>query len=231
MKSGRWDSYDAYLCDLDGTLLHCRDAVHYFGFCHVLSEVAGRPVNLDGVTTHGNTDVGILRDAFARAGVPEEAWRPQLPALREKLCRFVEEHAGELRVELLPGVVEVLGHLQRRGAVTCVATGNLERIGWAKLAASGLRRGFGFGCFSDRWETRSEVFAAAAARARALVAELRSGVTASVCVIGDTPADVEAARENGLDVIAVATGIFSREELEAARPTVLVRSLSELAPG
>ena len=61
----------ALFLDIDGTLLNCMDAVHYFAFCDALSEVAGRALNLDGVVTHGNTDEGILRDAFAVGGVAE----------------------------------------------------------------------------------------------------------------------------------------------------------------
>src|SRR5579875_1953218 len=91
-----WDCFDAYLFDIDGTLLHCTDAVHYFAFCSVLSSVAGRQLNLEGVVTHGNTDVGILRDAFALAGISEDLWRPRLPEIREAMCRFVEARREEL---------------------------------------------------------------------------------------------------------------------------------------
>ena len=73
-----WDCFDAYLFDIDGTLLNCSDAVHYFAFCNTLSAIAGRPFTLEGVTAHGNTDVGILRDALALAGVDAAVWRPRL---------------------------------------------------------------------------------------------------------------------------------------------------------
>ena len=47
-----WDGYDAYLFDIDGTLLHCRDAVHYFAFCNALERVAGRRMTLEGVVAN-----------------------------------------------------------------------------------------------------------------------------------------------------------------------------------
>ena len=53
-----WDAYDAYLFDIDGTLLNATDAVHYFAFCEALTLLAGRPINLDGVNAHGNVDNG-----------------------------------------------------------------------------------------------------------------------------------------------------------------------------
>ena len=124
-----WDTYDAYLFDIDGTLLQCTDAVHYFGFCDALTRVAGRPLNLDGVVAQGNVDPGILRDALVLAGVPEEQWRPQMAAMCEGMSRFVEERRGDLCVEVLPGVVAVLEHLRQKNAKVGVGTGNLERIG------------------------------------------------------------------------------------------------------
>ena len=48
-----------------------------------------------------------------------------------------------------------------------------------------------------------------------------------VWVIGDTPLDVSCARAIGARVVAVATGLHSREELEAAAPDLLFTDLSE----
>ena len=218
-----WNTYDAYLFDIDGTLLQCTDAVHYFGFCDALTRVAGRPMNLDGVVAQGNVDPGILRDALVLAGVPEEQWRPRMATMCEEMSRFVEERRGELCVEVLPGVVAVLEHLRGKGAKMGVGTGNLERIGWAKLERGGLRGYFDFGGFSDGVEWRRDMIARGVRKARSL-----AGETATICVLGDTPSDVTAAHANGLDVIAVATGIFSTEELRAAGPELLVGSLVEL---
>ena len=217
-----WDSYDTYLFDIDGTLLHCEDAVHYFAFCHVLKQIAGRPLNLDGVVTQGNVDVGILRDALALAKIPEAFWRPRIAQMRDHLCGFVEDHADEFSIRVLPGVRSVLAHLRARDATLAVATGNLERIGWAKLAFCGLKAAFHFGAFSDLHEDRTQVFAAALALSRAL------NPTAAVCVIGDTPADIQAAHENGLEVIAVATGIHSSLDLDRFMPDKLIHNLEDL---
>lgn len=63
-----WDAYEAYLFDIDGTLLTCHDAVHYEGFSHALMWLNEAPLILDGVTVHGNTDRGILRDAMLLTG-------------------------------------------------------------------------------------------------------------------------------------------------------------------
>lgn len=218
-----WDAFDVYLFDIDGTLLHCTDAVHYFAFCNALSDIAGRPMKLDGVVAHGNTDVGILRDALHLAGVEEEDWRPRLAEIRQSICAFVQQHEQDLCVELLPGVRDVMEHLRSKGAILGVATGNLQAIGTLKLARADLLPHFRFCGWSDDFENRADVFRAAVAQARRIAAP-----GASICVVGDTPSDVLAAHENGLPVIAVATGTFSLEELRAAGPELCVRSLEEL---
>ena len=219
-----WDRYDAYLFDIDGTLLECTDAVHYFAFCGALQSLAGRSLNLDGVTAHGNTDIGILRDALTLANVPEQTWRGRLAEIRASMCRHVEEHQSELCAAALPAVTVILDHLRSRSAVLGVATGNLEGIGRLKLQHCGLLSYFAFGGYSDHYEYRSDVFRGALEKARSI-----AGADAVVCVIGDTPADVQAARSNGLDVIAVATGIYSFEQLAQEKPEWCLHSLEDLS--
>lgn len=219
-----WDAFNAYLFDIDGTLLSCADAVHYFAFCDALSSVAGRPVNLDGVTAHGNTDTGILRDAFARAGVEEMTWRPQLEGICQRMGDFVHRRSDELRVHTMPMVAEILQHLRARGAILGVATGNLASIGRHKLRAAGLLDWFHFAGWSDGLEERADVFARAVTLARR-----HAGTKASIAVVGDTPADVRSAHANDLPVIAVATGIYSFDLLRAEGPELCLHSLAELA--
>ena len=51
---------------------------------------------------------------------------------------------------------------------------------------------------------------------------------APVSLIGDAPADILAARANGIRAIAVQTGITPPEELRALHPDYLLRDLREL---
>ena len=117
------------------------------------------------------------------------------------------------------------GYLANQGALLGLATGNLELIGWIKVEEVGLREWFSFGGFSDRFSIRSAMVGDAAAKARELMPD-REG--ASICVVGDTPRDIEAARSNGLPVIAVATCHFSFDELATHEPDVCTSSLTAL---
>lgn len=220
-----WDAFDAYLFDVDGTLLNCADALHYFAFCEALQVLSNRELNLDGITAHGNTDIGIIRDALALAGIPESTWRPRLSDACTSMCSYVHENRDRIKSNTLPGATQVLDHLHSRKAILGVATGNLQGIGSIKLESCGLLRFFDFLAFSDGLEYRADVYNRALQQARSL-----AGSHATVCAIGDTPADIQAARHHGISIIAVATGIHSLEQLSAEQPDLLLSSLSELVP-
>ena len=68
-------SADAYLFDIDGTLLNSGDAVHYDAFHRALRDVFGIEAKIEGVPVHGNTDVGILRAVTRNAGIDEATFQ------------------------------------------------------------------------------------------------------------------------------------------------------------
>jgi phosphoglycolate phosphatase-like HAD superfamily hydrolase len=220
-----WDNQDAYLFDIDGTLLRSRDRIHFHSFASSIREVTGLDVTLDGVLLHGGTDTAILAEAFALAGHAPEVWEPHNEAILDAMRRIVLGKRAEMQIWTMPAVQETLAHLASRGALLGLATGNLEQIGWAKVEEAGLRSWFHFGGFSDRFRVRSEMVADAAAQARALLPKIHSP---TICVVGDTPRDIEAAHANCLPVIAVATGNYSFAELAALDPEVCALSLAEL---
>ncbi len=218
-----WDGQDAYLFDIDGTLLRSRDRVHFESFASSVRRVTGFEVALSGQVLHGSTDTAILHEAFVQVGIPADVLESQLEAVLESMCQTVAQRRHEMDPVLMPGVEDTLQHLARKGALLGVATGNLETIGWIKIEEAGLREWFRFGGFSDMFPIRSELVGHAAHKAREL-----AGAAASVCVVGDTPRDIEAARANSLPVIAVATGHYSFDELVELQPEVCATSLADL---
>jgi len=218
-----WRAFDAYLFDIDGTLLNSRDAVHYEAFLVAMREFYGRPVPLEGVPVQGSTDPIILLAALERAGICEVEGRAALGAAMARMCTEVEARAHELRPELCSAVPRLLDELRAAGKLLAVTSGNIERIGWAKLKAAGIGDFFAFGSFSDRNESRTEIFRWGAQEARR-----RLGSNARLCFIGDTPADIAAAKACGFPVIAVATGIFSLAELAKGDPEMCIPACETL---
>jgi len=218
-----WDEQDAYLFDIDGTLLRSRDRVHFESVGISVREVTGFEVSLDGVSLAGNTDTAILREACKRAGIPAEVVERQVAAILEGMCNSVAGRRHELESILMPGVEATLEYLAERRATLGVASGNLELIGWMKIESAGIREWFRFGGFSDHFPVRSELIRDAARKAREL-----AGPAATVCVVGDTPRDIAAAHANGLPVIAVATGHFTFDELMEHKPEACTTTLADL---
>ncbi len=218
-----WDEQDVYLFDVDGTLIRSRDRIHVDSFASSVHRVTGFEVTLAGIVLQGSTDTGILREAFNQAGIPPEVLETHTEAILEAMGKTVAEQRQSLDLVRMPGVEEILRHLAGRGALLGVATGNLEMIGWIKVEHAGLREWFRFGGFSDHFPIRSELIGHATSKAREMV-----GAAAKICVVGDTPRDIEAARANSLPVIAVATGRYNFDELNVMGPEVCATSLADL---
>src|SRR5512146_3136470 len=149
--------YDAYLFDIDGTLMNVRDGTHYNAFHNAVREIYGIDSRIDGVPVHGNTDIGILRAVARRAGLTDSEFESRLRNAVEHMCHYVERNSTGIRPELCPSILELLRFLANTGKLLGVVPGNLERIGWLKLEKAGIRKFFSFGCFSDQQELRTDI--------------------------------------------------------------------------
>lgn len=214
------------LFDIDGTLTtgsHCGSR----SLEQTFFEAFGVERALDGISVHGNVDWVIVRQAAEACGRWPAERDEQRALVRRLLARYVavfEANVGALPYRTLPGAAESV--LAARGAceVVGLATGNVERCAHGKLRSAGLGALFDgcIGGFGDEAETRAGVVRLAIERARA------AGGTGDALVIGDTPADVWAAREAGAAVVCVATGKYGADELASAGPDAVFADLREL---
>lgn len=237
-----WLAYDCYVFDIDGTLLNSRDLVHYRAFQTALRDVYYCTRDVSEVPVHGNTDIGILRATARLGGVDDQTFEARLPEALVAMRHSAHANTIDFRLEVCPAIPKLLETLRQRGKVLGVATGNLADIGWPKLSSAGLKQYFNFGSFSDLapadapyptsasvkrqgavYEQRSEIFANAVSEARRLL-----GSDAQVCFVGDTPNDISAAKANGCPIIAVATGVYSLEQLSNLDPDFCVPCCADL---
>jgi phosphoglycolate phosphatase len=216
---------DAYVFDIDGTLLVTKDLVHWNALHQAMMEAYGVDSSIEGIPYHGKTDLSILRAALARDGIADSEFEAKLPAALAVVCREVEANHRQLAPKVCPGIVQLLESLKASGKLLGVASGTLETVGWHKIEAAGLRHFFTFGCFSDRHESRAEIF-----RNALEFVTTHLSATARACFVGDTPSDVEAARQVGAQILAVASGTFSFEELRACSPDLCVSHCGEFFP-
>ena len=209
---------DAFIFDIDGTLLNTRDLVHWNALASAMRQAYGIEGTIEGIPYNGMTDISILRAATHRAGISAAEFENSLAQAVQIVCDEVGRSSHLIRAEVCPSVREVLAHLQVSGKLLGVASGNLAQVGWAKLTACQLAPYFRFGSFSDQCgEQRSDIFRAAVQKVRAELGE-----KATLCFVGDTPSDIEAAKQIGARIISVATGSFSRQKLLAYQPDICV---------
>ncbi len=214
------------LFDIDGTLLRRAGDHHKRSLIEGIRKVTGLSTTLDGIPTAGMLDRELIRAMLRVAGHSERAIERSMRRIQaESQSCYAADCAPDLRMSVCAGLPEFLATLESRGAVLGLVTGNLSQIGWKKMELAGLRSFFSVGAFSEDGTTRTRLARVAAQRAR------KQGLItpqARISVIGDHMNDVEAAKWNGFQSIAVATGVTSIEELKAAQPDILVPDLTHL---
>ncbi len=188
----RWREADAYLFDIDGTLLLSPDRTHRYALHRALLDVYGVETTIDGIAYHGKTDPGILRAALERAGITTDVINRGMAAALEVVRCDAAEKAKRFRPNVLPGIREVLDLLRDAGKLLEFHPATWESIGWLKLKVAALAKYFEFGCFADECELRVDVFRKGVDEVRR-----RLGPGATVCFVGDTPDDVQAAQGVG----------------------------------
>ena len=218
-----WQSCDAYLFDIDGTILRSRDRVHYNAMNRAMLDVYGKDTTIARVAYHGMTDLGIMRAALALEGITSEEFDSKLPQALDCIRQDVERNLASLNPQVCDNIPQTLKTLEDSGKLLGVASGNLESVGWHKIRATGLRDHFLFGAFADRHEQRAEVFAHGTEQVRS-----RLGSQASICFFGDTPEDIRAAQKVGAHIVSVCTGVYKREDLAPLLPDVCIQSCAEL---
>jgi phosphoglycolate phosphatase len=224
-SNGTIPEADAYIFDIDGTLLVTKDLVHWNALHQAMLEAYGVDTTIEGIPYHGKTDLSILRAALDREGIREVEFERKLSRALEIVCREVEANHREIKAQVCSGVNQFLDHLRNQRKLIGVASGNLATVGWHKMAAAGLRSFFSFGFFSDSCESRREIF-----RSALEYVQQQLGGQARALFVGDTPSDIQAAHEVNAAILAVSTGTFSFDDLKACSPDLCISHCGELFP-
>lgn len=212
------------LFDVDGTLVRTGGAGRR-AMQRAFDQLHGESERALSVDVRGNTDGRIFAEGLAAIGV--DPTPENLTAVLEAyLDALVGEVARSPGFEVLPGVRPLLEAAGRApDAAVGLGTGNVRRGAQIKLARGNLGRHFPFGGFGCDSHDRPTLLGIGAERGAAHLG--RSTTECRVVILGDTPRDVHGARAIGADVIAVATGGHTLEELRAEEPTLLVETLED----
>ena len=209
--------------DIDGTLLKTAKAGLY-AFEQVIQELYNISFDFDTIKTAGMTDYYIAHQAIQFATGRE----PAVHEICNLIARYEEvlpSHLAARQGHLTPSVQDILTHVHSREEyISLLLTGNTAVGAKTKLTHYGLDGFFNFkhSAFCNNCFNRTEI----SAQALAIVTEYYPAVAPEhIYVIGDTPNDIDCGKAIGARTIAVATGRYSVEELNAHSPWWVVAAL------
>ena len=221
-----WLDKRLVLFDIDGTLLRCGRQVGPI-FFESMEAVFGTRGAWQGYQFSGKTDPQIVTELLGPVGHEVEDVVPRLGDMQSVYLPRLEQELDPGQMLLLPGVVELLEHLEDCDDTHLgLLTGNWERGARAKLSHFDLNRYFEFGAFGDDGICRTELPPAALRKAENQLG--RSFAPEEVLIVGDTENDVRCAKAHGIQCLGVATGFVSTEALHAAGADWVVGALDQL---
>jgi phosphoglycolate phosphatase len=205
------------LFDIDGTLTRTENG--YVPFNEAILQTFGCTGDIRTVVPDGNTDPLIVQDIFAKANFVFEfhdtMWEQFTINLRERYHHHVMQ--GTTKIRALPGTAALLRALAATENIcSSVVTGNFEATAEIKLETAGLAAYLRRGAYASDSHVRADLPAIAKARCERITGSM---LLAGQCIIiGDTPNDLQAARQNHMKCILVGTGRYPIEELRYFEP-------------
>jgi len=217
------------LFDVDGTLLDTQGAGRR-AFHAALMDVFCTTGPIDSYRFCGRTDPEIARYLLTAAGVSEDQLVADMPRLWNQYLANLEVELQSKQPRVCPGVHVLLDRIDADGDRLALGllTGNIERGARLKIESAGIEYSrFRLGAFGSDHEIRDRLPAVAVARAEAKLGHIFAGK--AVVIVGDTPADIACGAQLGARSIAVATGLFTKEQLAACEPDFLFETLEDTA--
>lgn len=212
------------LFDIDGTLVNTGGA----GIESLRARVRerfGAQDDFHDIEISGNTDMNIVRAILHKYGVAPTCANVEL--LNADYIAGLPEQLKRCRGRVLPGINELLAKLKSRSHIVMgLLTGNLREGARLKLEHYGLWHYFEFGAFADDHHDRNEL--GKFARERAREHHGHDFDAAAVDVVGDTGRDIACGKAFGGRTIAVATGSWTRQQLQECAPDFLFADFSEV---
>lgn len=202
--------------DLDGTLVNAFTTIHR-AYCHTLPKFGFPAPAMEQV----RRAVGGGLENAMRHFVPEALVADAVAAHVAYTQQILLEDA-----RLYPGALELVSRLHAAGAKTAILTNKIGDHARALTAHLGLdpHLDLVLGARDTQWRKPSAEFTAEALR--------RLGATAErACLVGDSPFDIETARNAGFPCFCVTTGTHDRAQLRKAGAAAVHPDLKSLARG
>jgi len=211
------------LWDIDSTLL-TTSGIAANAMREAMRQLYGASPREDRAIYAGKTDRQILLETFP--DLTPDAIANEIESFGTLYLGLLHDRRADVQAQgrVLPGAREALRQLHGR-AHQGVLTGNIASVAHFKLEALGLLEFLDLeaSAFGSDHHHRPALLPIALERAA-----LRYGRpfhAGNVVVVGDTPNDIACGRAGGARVVAVATGIYTLDELRHHEPDALLPSL------
>ncbi|MCL5438996.1 MAG: HAD hydrolase-like protein [Patescibacteria group bacterium] len=213
------------LFDLDGTLLKQGNKIHNEAFDFAFKTVYRTDVSKREIKTHGMIDTQIIIEVLKLNRINKEVAKSKMDQAIKVMVKYLLEHAQEEEYSTLLGVEKTLVELKKNKIPLGLLTGNIEGIAWKKLENAGIKDYFDFGAFGDSAFKRVSLVEIARKNAKKKFNKNFSKY--DFVIVGDTPKDITCAKDAGIESIGVATGVYSKEELEKSGADLVIKNLEE----
>ena len=213
------------LFDIDGTLL-MSNGIGREAKRRAMLEYYGEVGNLDNHVFGGKTDWGTLVELLEPFGKSADDIGRDLPLFEDIMARHMDDLRQQYRADAIPHAMELVNVLRERDdTIIGLVTGNLSKTARIKLEMAGYAPSwFAVGAYGSESPDRNQLPRLAIARAQALSGQAFTGQ--QVIVVGDTAADIHAARAVSATSVAVCTGFVHRDKLICQDPDFLLADLS-----
>lgn len=213
------------LFDLDGTLVDSAPD---------LVDALNATLALEGVAPLPEPQIRSLLGAGARALIERglkvagrEVTRDRMDALFFAFLEHYQSHIAD-RSRIFPGVEPALDRLDAAGCRLAVATNKLEGLAVSLLDQLGLTKRFVVVCGQDTFRDAQGRNIPKPDRRMLLETIAKAGGTPERAVmVGDSRADVEAARNSGVPAIGVTFG-YTDAPIESFAPDVVISHFDQL---
>lgn len=213
--------------DIDGTLVKTSKSGIY-AFEQATCELWKQSVDFDKIEAAGMTDNYIAAQIIELI-TGRQASREEVAALTHRYEQLLAAQLYARGGKIMPSVRDILEYVEEQDDyLSLLLTGNSKTGADIKLKYFELDYyfNFEFSAFCDTYYSRIDIAKCGAAA----VDKLQHAVgTHNVFVIGDTPNDINCGKAIGAYTIAVATGHYTLDELQACSPWWAVERLPQPA--
>lgn len=209
------------LFDIDGTMLTVNRGFNRKLLRELLDEYEIDYPDMEKDAFSGRTDHDIFTSFLVNHDFDNVLYQKFKSAYLSRL----NERLNTDMVERHDFVDEAINYFSQDGFMRGLLTGNYPIAAAYKLKAANIDYDFSFGAFGEFDRDRNQLPHLAIKEVKKLLGF--DPDPSKFVIIGDTPRDIICAKRAGMKCVAVTTGKFDRETLEAHEPDLVIDSLAE----